>query len=53
MYQDLLWSMDKLQDPKASDREFRTAITILQTWLGQIEGVKVLEKPTIVSAIYI
>ena len=53
MYQDLLWSMDKLQDPQVNDREFRTAMTILQTWLGQIENVKVLETPTTVSAIYI
>ena len=36
-----------------NDREFRTAMTILQTWLGQIENVKVLETPTTVSAVYI
>ena len=45
--------MEKLQDPEVTDQEFRAALTILQTWLGQIEGVKVHQNPSAVNAITI
>ncbi len=44
MYEDLLWSMEKIQDPKVTDREFRVAAIILQTWIGQIENVRVFHQ---------
>ena len=42
MYEDLLWAMETLQDPNVTEQEF--AATILQTWIGEIENIKVFHQ---------
>ena len=44
MYQDLLWAMEILQNPDATFREFRVAATIIQTWIGQVENMRVFHR---------
>ena len=44
MYEDLLWAMEKLQDPNVTEQEFYIAATILQTWIGEIENIKVFHQ---------
>ena len=45
MYEDLLWSLEKLSDRNAPSRDRRIAATIFQAWMGQAENmsVRVLE----------
>ena len=44
MYQDLLWAMEKLQDPKVSSHEYIIAAIIIQAWIGEIENLRVFQQ---------
>ena len=44
MYEDLLWSMEKLQDPNVTEQEFYVAATILQTWIGELKNIRVFHQ---------
>ena len=44
MYEDLLWSMEKLQDPNVTEQEFYVAATILQTLIGELKNIRVFHQ---------
>ena len=42
MYDDLVWAMQKLQNPNSSSRRvLRMAATIAQAWMGEVQNMRV------------
>ena len=45
MYDDLMWAMQKLQNPNSSSpRDLRMASTIAQAWMGEVKNMRVFHQ---------